>query len=76
MRARHKLSGENYFTALTHLIARNRRRYGGYMIHLGVLVMGIGVIGSLNYQVQTQRSLAPGGTMQIGPITPSLTNAP
>jgi cytochrome c-type biogenesis protein CcmF len=69
MQARHKQSGENYFAALTHLIARNRRRYGGYMIHLGVLVMGIGVIGSLNYQVQTQRSLAPGGQMQIGSYT-------
>jgi cytochrome c-type biogenesis protein CcmF len=69
MRARHKLSGENYFKALTHLIERNRRRYGGYMIHLGVLVMGIGVIGSLNFQVQTQRSLAPGGQMQVGPYT-------
>lgn len=68
-RARHKLSGENYFKALTHLIERNRRRYGGYLIHLGVLVMGIGVIGSLNYQVQTQRSLAPGGQMQVGPYT-------
>ena len=69
MRARHKLSGENYFKAFTHLIERNRRRYGGYMIHLGVLVMGIGVIGSLNYQVETQRSLAPGGQMQVGPYT-------
>ncbi len=69
MRARHKLSGENYFAAFTHLVARNRRRYGGYLIHLGVLVMGIGVIGSLNYQVQTQRSLAPGGQMQVGPYT-------
>ncbi len=69
MRARHRQSGENYFNALTHLIERNRRRYGGYMIHLGVLVMGIGVIGSLNYQVQTQRSLAPGGQMQVGSYT-------
>jgi cytochrome c-type biogenesis protein CcmF len=69
MRARHKLSGENYFKALTHLIERNRRRYGGYMIHVGVLVMGIGVIGSLNYQVQMQRALAPGGTMTVGDYT-------
>ncbi len=69
VRARHKLSSENYFAALTHLIARNRRRYGGYLIHLGVLIMGIGVIGSLNFQVETQRSLAPGGQMQIGPYT-------
>ena len=69
MRARHKLSGENYFAAFTHLVSRNRRRYGGYLIHLGILVMGIGVIGSLNYQVQTQKSLVPGGTMQVGDYT-------
>ena len=69
VRARHKLSGENYFTALTRLFARNRRRYGGYLIHVGVLVMGIGVIGSLNFQQQTQRSLAPGGSLTIGQYT-------
>ncbi|HZY45426.1 MAG TPA: cytochrome c-type biogenesis CcmF C-terminal domain-containing protein, partial [Anaerolineae bacterium] len=68
-RARHKLSGENYFIALVRLFQRNRRRYGGYLIHVGVLVMGIGVIGSLNYQQQTQRSLAPGGTVTIGAYT-------
>jgi cytochrome c-type biogenesis protein CcmF len=69
VRARHKLSGESYFTALQRLFARNRRRYGGYLIHVGVLVMGIGVIGSLNFQQQTQRSLAPGGTLSIGQYT-------
>ncbi len=69
VRARHKLSGEGYFTALQRLFARNRRRYGGYLIHVGVLVMGIGVIGSLNFQQQTQRSLAPGGTLSIGQYT-------
>jgi cytochrome c-type biogenesis protein CcmF len=68
-RARHSISGENYFTALIRLFQRNRRRYGGYLIHVGVLVMGIGVIGSLNYQQQTQRSLAPGGTVTIGAYT-------
>ena len=65
MRARHKLSGENYFAAFTHLIARNRRRYGGYMIHLGVLVMGIGVIGSINYQV-ADAALADAGRHDDG----------
>ena len=69
VRARHTLSGENYFIALTRLFARQRRRYGGYLIHVGVLVMGIGVIGSLNFQQQTQRSLAPGGSLAIGRYT-------
>ena len=68
-RARHKLSGENYLKALVRLFQRNRRRYGGYLIPVGILVMGIGVIGSLNFQQQTQRSLAPGGTISIGDYT-------
>lgn len=69
VRARHKLSGESYLTALNRLFARNRRRYGGYLIHVGVLVMGIGVIGSVNFQQETQRSLAPGGSMTVGHYT-------
>ena len=69
MRARHKLSGENYPTALTRLFQRNRRRYGGYLIHVGVLVMGIGVIGSLNFQQQTQRSMEPGSSVTLGSYT-------
>jgi cytochrome c-type biogenesis protein CcmF len=69
MRARHKLSNESYVTALARLFQRNRRRYGGYLIHVGVLVMGIGVIGSVNFQQETQRSLAPGGSLTIGPYT-------
>jgi cytochrome c-type biogenesis protein CcmF len=68
-RARHKLSNENYVTAIVRLFQRNRRRYGGYLIHVGVLIMGIGVIGSLNFQQQTQRSLAPGGSVTLGPYT-------
>jgi len=69
MRARHKLSGESYFTALIRLFQRNRRRYGGYLIHVGVLVMGVGVIGSINFQQETQRSLAPGDSLTIGQYT-------
>ena len=69
VRARHKLSNENYLTALVRLFQRNRRRYGGYLIHVGVLIMGIGVIGSLNFQQQTQRSLVPGGSVTIGSYT-------
>ncbi|HLY27831.1 MAG TPA: cytochrome c biogenesis protein CcsA, partial [Aggregatilineales bacterium] len=37
--------GENPLTALGKLVGRNRRRYGGYCIHLGVVIIGIGVIG-------------------------------
>ena len=65
MRARHRSQGESYPVALWKLIGRNRRRYGGYMIHLGVILVAIGIIGSRAYQVETQRNLAVGETMMI-----------
>jgi cytochrome c-type biogenesis protein CcmF len=58
--------GESYPKALWSLFGRNRRRYGGYMIHLGVVIMAIGVVGSNAFQQETQRQLAVGGTMELG----------
>jgi len=57
--------GENYVTALLTLISRNRRRYGGYMIHMGVILVAIGIIGSRFYQVETQQNIAIGESMSI-----------
>ncbi len=37
--ARHRMYGESHLVALPRLIARNRRRYGGYIVHLGVVVV-------------------------------------
>jgi cytochrome c-type biogenesis protein CcmF len=65
--ARMKVNHENAWTALTTLMARNRRRYGGYTIHLAVVLMTIGVIGSNFFQSQTQGSLAPGEQVTVGP---------
>lgn len=38
-RARMKMHGENVFVALVNLVTRNRRRYGGYIVHAGVVVL-------------------------------------
>ncbi len=65
-RARMRSTGENPFTALTTLIGRNRRRYGGYIIHLAVVVMTIGIIGSQFFQQSTQGELKPGQQLTIG----------
>jgi cytochrome c-type biogenesis protein CcmF len=65
-RARMRTTGENPFTALTTLIARNRRRYGGYTIHLAVVIMTIGIVGSNFFQVQTQGQLRPGEQLTLG----------
>ncbi len=61
--------GETPLVALIHLAARNRRRYGGYTIHLGVVVMAFGVIGSNFFQQQTQASLAVGEKLTLGGFT-------
>lgn len=64
--ARHRNKSESYPVALWRLIGRSRRRYGGYLIHIGIILMAIGVIGSRVYQVETQHNLAVGQSMTIG----------
>jgi cytochrome c-type biogenesis protein CcmF len=67
--ARVRSKGENPFKALSMLMARNRRRYGGYIIHLGVLIMAFGVIASTVYQQETQIRLSLGQTVELEEFT-------
>jgi cytochrome c-type biogenesis protein CcmF len=64
--ARVSTKRENMVVALVHLVARDRRRYGGYIIHLGVVLIAIGVIGIEFFQQQTQGSLSVGQSLQVG----------
>ena len=64
-RARRASLGENWGQALLSLFARNRRRYGGYIVHLGITVIGLGVIGSMLYQQETQQTLGPGESLTL-----------
>ena len=48
---------------------RNNRRYGGYIVHLGIVLIGAGVIGSQVYQQETQATLAPGQGVTLGGYT-------
>ena len=59
-RARQHSQNENFFTALTRLTERNRRRYGGYIIHISMMLMAVGILGIELFQTQTQ------GTVQVG----------
>lgn len=43
--ARRKMYGENIFIAFMHLIERNRRRYGGYIVHAGIVILFAGFAG-------------------------------
>jgi cytochrome c-type biogenesis protein CcmF len=67
--ARHRTTGENYLTALGNLIRRNNRRYGGYIVHLAILLIGAGAVGSQVYQQQTQATLAPGQSVSLAGYT-------
>ncbi|MBK8026777.1 MAG: heme lyase CcmF/NrfE family subunit [Chloroflexi bacterium] len=69
VRARQKAHSENVVTSLVALYARNPRRYGGYLIHLGITVIGIGVIGSTLFQQETQQTLAVGESLAIADYT-------
>jgi cytochrome c-type biogenesis protein CcmF len=64
--ARRKAQNESWPVAFWRLTGRNRRRYGGYMIHLGVVCMALGIIGTTMFQQETQGTLAAGESMQLG----------
>jgi cytochrome c-type biogenesis protein CcmF len=61
--------GESYPVALYTLLRRNGRRYGGYIIHLGIVAIALGALGSQIYQQERQVTLAPGQTAQVGAYT-------
>jgi cytochrome c-type biogenesis protein CcmF len=59
-RARHRKSGESIPEALLRLIERNRRRYGGYIVHMGCMLMAIGIIGIELFRTETQGTIPQG----------------
>jgi cytochrome c-type biogenesis protein CcmF len=67
--ARRHSIGESWPQAVLALFQRNKRRYGGYVVHLGITIIGIGVIGSTLFQQQTQRTLSVGETLDFGGYT-------
>jgi cytochrome c-type biogenesis protein CcmF len=65
MRVRHS-HGEAYPIALWMLLQRDRQRYGGYIVHLGLLLLVVGVIGSHAFQLKKEATLNVGQDMTIG----------
>jgi cytochrome c-type biogenesis protein CcmF len=69
IRARSKATGENFFLSSWRLVGRNRRRYGGYTIHISMVFMAIGILGLELFQTETQGTIAQGESMQLGGYT-------
>ena len=64
-RARHR-HGDNYAIGFGKLLAANRPRYGGYIVHLAFILLALGVVGSSFYGIQKDVILAPGEETTIG----------
>jgi cytochrome c-type biogenesis protein CcmF len=58
-------AGEGLVTAVGGLLRRHNRRYGGFVVHLGILLIAVGVTGSHAWSVQTEQTLKRGETAEL-----------
>jgi cytochrome c-type biogenesis protein CcmF len=65
-RARRAVTGEATPVALAALVGRNRRRYGGYAVHVGIAVLLVGVAASTSFQHVSDVRMKPGDTARVG----------
>ena len=65
-RARRSLAGGSWPRAFSELVGRNRRRYGGYVVHAAVVLLAVGVAGSSAYDTVAEGRLATGETLAVG----------
>ena len=63
--ARRTMTGERLPRALVRLVGRNRRRYGGYLVHAGIAVLFLGVAASSAFLEQRDVRLSPGDTFEV-----------
>jgi len=65
-RARQAMLQESPPQALGRLVSKNPRRYGGYVVHLGIVLIFIGIAGSSFFKIEKQISLQPGESVEAG----------
>lgn len=65
-RARRRIAGEGIAKALVTLARRNQRRYGGFIVHLGVVLMVLGIAGSMSYSLEREVTLRVGEGLSVG----------
>ena len=66
IRIRRSTTRESIPMAVSGLISRDRRRYGGYLVHVAIAVLAIGLIGSTAFQSATEVNLMQGESVTIG----------
>lgn len=65
VKARRKMTNEKVYLSLYRLMTKNRRRYGGYIVHIGIAFIAMGIIGSQNYDVQTMKTVNLGESIEV-----------
>ena len=58
-------TGTDFVTALVGLVMRSRRRYGGYVVHVGIVLMFLGFAGS-GFKLEQQVLMNPGDEVELG----------
>jgi cytochrome c-type biogenesis protein CcmF len=66
LRARKRIAGEGIVRGLITLTRRNQRRYGGLVVHLGVVLIVMGIAGSMTYSIEKEATLAVKQELNIG----------
>src|SRR3989337_501653 len=67
--ARRAIAGEGVLGALGSLLRRNQRSYGGFVVHLGVVLVVLGITGSMNWSQEKNATVAPGESVGVGRFT-------
>jgi cytochrome c-type biogenesis protein CcmF len=67
--ARRRHRREGVFASLYRLFRRGRQRYGGYLVHLGVAMLAVGILASTAYEKDVQVSLSRGDSVRVAGYT-------
>ncbi len=60
VQARRQAHGEGWGRGLVNVVTKNRRRYGGYIVHLGIVIIAVGIALSSTYRQDAEVTLRPG----------------
>jgi cytochrome c-type biogenesis protein CcmF len=68
-RLRRRNESESWWDSVVRVFKRNRRSYSAMIIHIGVVLMALGIIGIEFFQTETQGTLAEGEELSLAPYT-------
>lgn len=61
--------GESLADSIKRLVLKHRRRFGGYVVHIGIILMAVAIVGTIGYQEEIVKTVSIGETIEIGDYT-------